>query len=167
MAVTVEMATALRPFEWHTDKDGTHALMWSATLLLRLSKDGDERDFMVNFKGRDDVPGGPCFRCDGLSVPKPLRWFLPSWNADNELYNLAGATHDWLYATGGANRMFSRSECDDIFRGMLREAGLGRFRASTADFMVGLFAGNSRHWKNDSYAIADKCRMELADSRTV
>lgn len=29
------------------------------------------------------------YRCDGLSVPKMFRWYLPSWDKDNQLYNLA------------------------------------------------------------------------------
>jgi hypothetical protein len=161
MAVTVKMATATRPFEWHTDKDGSHALMFSNTLVLRIEKDGREYDCCVNFHGRDDIPGSPCFRCDGLSVPRIFRWFLPDWSGDNDLYNLAGAVHDWLYATVGAYKKFTRSECDDIFRGILRESGLGRFRASTADYMVGLFAGNSRHWGNDDMEIRDMAVMKF------
>lgn len=162
MAVTVMSATTARPFEWHTDKDRSHALMWSNDLFLHLFKDGRVFDVVVHFRGRDDVAGGPCFKCDGLSVPKPLRWFLKDWDPKNGLYNIAGALHDWLYATEGCNGMFSRSECDDIFRGILREAGLGRFKASTADYMVGLFAGSSRHWGNDSYCIAGMARLVAA-----
>ena len=30
------------------------------------------------------------YRCDGLSVPKVFQWYLPSWDKDNQLYNLAG-----------------------------------------------------------------------------
>lgn len=29
------------------------------------------------------------YKCDGLSVPKMFRWYLPSWDEDNSLYNLA------------------------------------------------------------------------------
>lgn len=162
MAVTVTKAWTGRPFVWHTDKDGAHALVWSSTLYLELiNKDGNRQRVDVHFCGRDDVAGNCCFRCDGLSVPRPLRWFLPNWDESNQLYNLAGALHDWLYATVGAYKVFSRSECDDIFRGILRESGQSRFKASTADYMVGLFAGNSRHWGRDEMHIQGMARMEF------
>ena len=161
MAVTVTKAWTLKPFVWHTDKDGAHALVWSSTLHLELEKDGHRRRVDVHFCGRDDIAGTGCFRCDGLSVPKPFRWFLPNWDDDNQLYNLAGALHDWLYATDGVYKTFTRSECDDIFRGILHVSGQGRLRASTADFMVGLFGWNSRHWGRDEYCISGMARMEF------
>jgi hypothetical protein len=98
------------------------------------------------------------FRCDGLSVPCAFRWFLPSWDSKNALYNVAGALHDWLYATKGYS-ILRREECDDIFRGLLRESGIGRFKAGCADKAVEWFAGGKNHWGNDSYQIADKCSM--------
>lgn len=162
MAVTAVSAYTDRKFEWHTDKDGTHALIWTNVLHLVLRKKGKESNVAVTFYGRDDGPGHKGFRCDGLTVPKIFRWFLKDWDPDNELYNIAGALHDWLYATKGCNGMFTRSECDDIFRGLLREAGMNRFHASTADFMVGLFAGSKRHWGNDEYGIVPLARLEVA-----
>lgn len=156
MSITVKKAETGKPFIWHTDKDGSHALVWSSDLRLLISEDGGEpRWFTFHFRGRDDKPGAQGFRCDGLSVPRAFRWFLPSWDESNELYNLAGAFHDWLYATQGAFGRWNRSECDDAFRGILRESGMSRFKASTADFAVGLFAGNSRHWGNDSYNVRE------------
>lgn len=160
MAVTVTKAWTGKPFVWHTDKDKAHALVWSSILYLEIMKGGKKQRINACFSGRDDVPGSGCFRCDGLSVPKPLRWFLPNWDDKNQLYNLAGALHDWLYATKGANGKFSRSECDDIFRGILRESGQSRLKASTADYMVGLFAGNSLHWGRDEYGIGGFVRLE-------
>ena len=100
------------------------------------------------------------FKTDGLSVPRIFRWFLPSWEPYNPIYNLAGIIHDWLYSVKG-NCIFDRSECDDIFRGILRESGLGRFKAGMADWCVGMFAGNERHWGNDSLNVARYGRMEL------
>jgi hypothetical protein len=161
MSVTVKTAHTSRPFEWHSDKDGVHALMWSADLSMRIEYNGAVYDCVVRFSGRDDLLGGPCFRCDGLSVPVLFRWFLPSWDKKNELYNIAGAVHDWLYATKGANEFFTREECDDIFRGILREAGVGRFKAGVADVMVGLFAGCGLHWGNDSLGVASSARLEF------
>ena len=164
--ITVKKAETGKPFIWHTDKDGSHALVWSSDLRLLISEDGGEpRWFNFRFRGRDDVPGTPGFRCDGLSVPRAFRWFLPSWDTSNELYNLAGAFHDWLYATKGFCGRWSRSECDDAFRGILRESGMSRFKASTADFAVGLFAGNSRHWGNDSYGVANLVTLESLEGQ--
>ena len=90
------------------------------------------------------------YRCDGLSVPKFFRWYLPSWDKDNSDYNLAGAIHDALYTVKGAN-LFSREECDDVFRGLLRDSGISRAKAGLADIAVGLFAGGDKHWGNDTW----------------
>lgn len=100
------------------------------------------------------------YRCDGLSVPKVFRWYLPSWDKDNQLYNLAGAIHDALYTLKGAN-MFTREECDDIFRGLLRDSGISRAKAGLADMAVGLFAGGDRHWGNDTWNNKDKIHVKM------
>ena len=86
---------------------------------------------------------------------------LKDWDEKKKLYNLAGALHDWLYATEGDDMMFSRSECDDIFRGILREAGVGRFKAGAADLAVGIFAGNRRHWGSDSYKVGELVHLSV------
>ena len=100
------------------------------------------------------------YRCDGLSVPKVFRWYLPSWDKDNQLYNLAGAIHDALYTLKGAN-MFTREESDDIFRGLLRDSGISRAKAGLADMAVGLFAGGDRHWGNDTWNNKDKIHVKM------
>lgn len=161
MAVTVIDAWTDRRFEWHTDKDKTHVLMWSNTLNVVIEKDGKSRTYAFHFQGRDAIAGQAAFKCDGLSVPKPMRWFLKSWDPANELYNLAGALHDWLYATMGYWQVFSREECDDIFRGILRESGVGRFKAGAADVAVGIFAGNRRHWGSDSYKVCELVHVSV------
>lgn len=160
MAVTVKKASTRRRFEWHTDKDGTHVLIWTSVLHLLLEKKGKQYHVDITFYGRDDEPGHQGYRCNGLSVPWALRWFLKDWDPKNELYCLAGALHDWLYATRGAYAKYSRSECDDIFRGILRESGISRFKAGAADYFVGLLAGNSRHWGNDDYSVATLAKWE-------
>ena len=81
-----------------------------------------------------------------------------SWDSKNSLYNVAGAVHDWLYATKGYS-ILRREECDDIFRGLLRESGISRFKAGAADKAVEWFAGGSNHWGADGYKVADKCSM--------
>ena len=90
------------------------------------------------------------YRCDGLSVPKFFRWYLPSWDKDNSDYNLAGAIHDALYTVKRAS-LFTREECDDVFRGLLRDSGISRAKAGLADMAVGLFAGGDKHWGNDTW----------------
>lgn len=135
--------------------------MWSNTLHAVIVRDGKCKEYAFHFQGRDAKSAQNCYRCDGLSVPAPFRWFLPSWDADNDLYNLAGALHDWLYATLGCWNVWTRAECDDIFRGIMRESGKSRFKASTADLMVGIFAGCRLHWGNDSYGISDTVRFEV------
>lgn len=160
MAVTVKKAWTQKKFEWHTDKDKKHVLMWSSILVLRIERSGKSNDYAFHFQGRDDVAGQPGFKCDGLSVPSVFRWFLPSWDQKNELYNIAGAVHDWLYATKGAYRVWTREECDDIFRGVLRISGVSRFKAGVADKAVELFAGNRRHWGNDCYGVSGLVRVD-------
>lgn len=123
-------------------------------ILMRINT--DRGTYKVRFKRN--------FKCDGLSVPKIFQWFLPSWDKQNLLYNLAGAFHDWLYATGGNKGEFTREECDDCFRCLLRESGVTRFKAGAADLAVGLFAGCKHHWKNDSNNIADKLELKLYDT---
>lgn len=73
---------------------------------------------------------------DGLSIPKPFRWFMPEIDYTNELYSAAGLVHDCLYAS----ELLSKSISDDIFRSILRDAGMTRFKASTAHLCVKMFA---------------------------
>ena len=154
MSVKVNAAGYNNTPIWTGARSGTHVLCRSFTLSVDLTmQDGSERILDAYFM---------CgFRCDGLSVPWLFRWFLKSWDDKNHLYNLAGAFHDWLYATGGANGMFTREECDDIFRGLLRESGKGRGKAGVADKAVEIFAGGSEHWKNDGYGIAEQVVLKV------
>ena len=103
------------------------------------------------------------YRCDGLSVPKFFRWYLPSWDKDNSDYNLAGAIHDALYTVKGAN-LFTREECDDVFRGLLRDSGISRAKAGLADMAVGLFAGGDKHWGNDTWKNKDLIHVNEVDN---
>lgn len=153
MAVTVKTALVSGPFMWTNEKDGSHVLQSEGELYVLLQSKKNEATYRFTFKAG--------FKCDGLSVPWAFRWFLKSWDEDNQLYNLAGALHDWLYATLGAYNIFTRSECDDIFRGILRESGVGRFNAGAADVAVGLFAGNRRHWGSDSYKVGELVHLSV------
>lgn len=90
------------------------------------------------------------YKCDGLSVPKAFHWFLSSWDKNNSTYNLAGAIHDALYTMKGFG-VYKREQCDDIFRGILRDCGISRFKAGCADKAVEWFAGGKSHWGNDDF----------------
>ena len=153
MAVTVETAWVSSPFMWTTEKDGSHVLKSDSDLYFLLQSKKNEATYKFTFKKG--------FKCDGLSVPWMFRWFLHSWDEKNRLYNLAGALHDWLYATKGAYGRFTRSECDDIFRGLMREAGIVRVKAGFADKAVELFAGGKRHWENDDYGVSGLVHLSV------
>lgn len=117
--------------------------------------------FIVSIAGKEHTVTfkfQPGYKCDGLSVPKLFRWFLINWDDTNELYNLAGMVHDALYGRKGFC-IFTRDECDAIFRGLLRESGKDRKHASMADWAVGMFA--SGHWGDDSLHSASLTSMEL------
>lgn len=70
-----------------------------------------------------------------------------------------GAIHDSLYTLKGAN-LFTREECDDVFRGLLRDAGISRMKAGLADMSVGLFAGGDKHWGNDTWNNKNKIHVK-------
>ena len=144
MAVTIRNAMLSPAPAWGTRKDGSHVLNNQFLLIVRADVTAGLVELTFTFREG--------FRCDGLSVPWAFRWFLPSWDSKNALYNVAGAVHDWLYSTKGYS-VFNREACDDIFRGLLRESGIGRFKAGCADKAVEWFAGGGKHWGNDSYGI--------------
>ena len=159
MTVKVKKVIQMSPFLWRTEKDGSHVLKRTATLCLDIRHGGIDMTAKELFCG--DATDGHGFRCDGLSVPKIFRWFLPSWDEKNTLYNVAGALHDGLYATKGNFGMFTREECDDFFRGLLRCSGINRFKAGCADKAVEWFAGGKAHWGADQYKVSTLCRMEI------
>lgn len=144
MAVTVKKAFVRGPTSWLYRKDGWFRLLIDSTLALEIVKDEKRFVFDARFlKG---------YETDGLSVPKIFQKWFPKFDKVNILYNFSGMFHDWLYSVKGntGDAVFSRSECDDLFRGILREAGISRTKAGIMDWCVGLFAGGSRHWGNDS-----------------
>lgn len=96
------------------------------------------------------------FRCNGGSVPKPFRWFMPSWDDKVPLLNLAYCLHDWLYASS----MMPKEQADDLLRGLLRDAGYNRFHASTVCWAVNTFAKS--HYGHDEYHVAALGQLEIA-----
>lgn len=159
MSLTVNNVISSSQFLWRTAEDGSHVLKRTSMLVFEFTRFGVRYTARVRFCG--EATDGEGFRCDGLSVPWAFRWFLPSWDKRNQVYNVAGALHDWLYATKGNYGMFCREECDDTFRGLLRESGISRFKAGCADKAVEWFAGGSEHWGNDGYGIRTLARMEV------
>lgn len=87
----------------------------------------------------------PGFQCDGGSVPWCFRWFVPSWSQTNDLINAAFFIHDAAYASG----LVHRDIADDMLRGLLRDAGLSRFKASTVCWCVNNFAAGHYGPEND------------------
>lgn len=95
------------------------------------------------------------FRTNGGSVPWCFRWFVPSWSSTNDLINIAYALHDGLYASG----LLHRSVSDDLLRGLLRDAGLSRIKASTVCYAVNKFAES--HYQKDEYDTAKFIRLHV------
>lgn len=96
------------------------------------------------------------FKCNGGSVPKPFRWFMPSWDDKVPLLCVAYMLHDWLYAS----TMMPKEQADDLLRGLLRDAGYNRFHASTVCWAVNTFAKS--HYGHDEYHVAALGELEIA-----
>ena len=94
---------------------------------------------------------------DGLSIPKPFRWFMPEIDYTNELYSAAGLVHDCLYAS----ELLSKSISDDIFRSILRDAGMTRFKASTAHLCVKMFANCHYGIKHDTNNLRNFIKVSI------
>lgn len=92
----------------------------------------------------------PGFRTDGGSVPKPFQCVIPSWDKSNELLNLAYALHDYCYGS----EVLSKSDSDDLVRGMLRDSGMSRVKAGMVHMAVYRFAGNHYGIEHDKWDCA-------------
>jgi hypothetical protein len=75
------------------------------------------------------VPVG--FTTDLASVPRVLRSFVTI----NGIHRRAAVLHDWLYS----NKMYTRKECDKIFKLAMLECGCSGFVANT--MYLGVRAG--------------------------
>lgn len=93
------------------------------------------------------------FRYDGCSAPKIVNKWLPKYKK-NAKYDICALVHDILYGTRGEvlklPKALTADSCDAIYRGSLREAGLSRLIASSADFWL-VFAHNKKHFGADQY----------------
>lgn len=151
MAVTVKEAFVRFPAKFYVQKNGNVRLLGDNFLCMKIERKKVVYNVVVHFQKN--------YENDGLSRPEFAKKWIKKFDPDNSLYNFAGAVHDWLYSVKGDGK-FSRSECDDIFRGVLREAGISRFKAGMMDWAVGVFAGNSRHWGNDSFKVKNLVKIE-------
>lgn len=87
------------------------------------------------------------FMWNGASIPKIFRWFLPNFDKKNNLYNVGALVHDALYAS----KLWERLRSDDLYRSILRDSGISRFKAGTADKAL-IFA--KKHYGDDEYNCA-------------
>lgn len=118
-----------------------------------------QNDVWIDFLYNDDkfritVDAGAM--TDGLSVPKIFRWYLPDWNDNNPLYNIAGICHDGAYGS----ELLSKDIADALFYQGLIKAGISKSKATVAKWAVEHLAGLHYGKKNDDFGIAEYVNVE-------
>ena len=93
---------------------------------------------------------------DGLSVPKIFRCYLPDWNDNNPLYNIAGICHDGAYGS----ELLSKDIADELFYQGLLKAGISKSKATVAKWAVEHLAGLHYGRKNDDFGISEYVKVE-------
>lgn len=112
-------------------------------------------DFLYNDnKFRISVDAGAM--TDGLSVPKIFRWYLPDWNDNNPLYNIAGICHDGAYGS----ELLAKDIADELFYQALIKAGISKSKATVAKWAVEHLAGLHYGKKNDDFGISEYVSVE-------
>ena len=112
-------------------------------------------DFLYNDnKFRISVDKGAM--TDGLSVPKIFRWYLPDWNDNNPLYNIAGICHDGAYGS----EVLGKWVADEMFYQALLKAGISRSKAYVAKWAVENLAGLHYGRQHDDYDIAPYVKLD-------
>lgn len=94
---------------------------------------------------------------DGLSTPRLLQWFIPSYIEGEHLFNWAGLIHDALYGSA----LLTKDVADDVFRSVLRDSGLSRFRASSAEFWMSKFSKSHYGIEHDTHGLRFHTRMQV------
>lgn len=127
------------PLKYETD---------SKTGLLRLTKGlsmvvKEENGKTLRFVFKKDLVW------DGLSIPKAFRWFLPNAYPSSAAYDIAGLVHDFCYGSA----CVSKEDADDIFRSLLRDSGVSRFKAGLAEKCVNWFADSHYGIAHDKWGI--------------
>lgn len=113
-------------------------------------------DFEYNYgKFRIKVDKGAM--TDGLSVPKIFRWYLPDWNDNNVLYNVAGIAHDGMYGSEAV----CKDLADEIFYQGLLTAGISRSKATVAKYAVQYLAGLHYGHNNDDFGISEYVSLDV------
>lgn len=93
---------------------------------------------------------------DGLSVPKIFQWYLPDWDNNNPLYNIAGICHDGAYGS----ELLSKEIADELFYLGLLKAGISKSKAKVAKWAVEHLAGLHYGRNNDDYGISPYVKLE-------
>lgn len=93
---------------------------------------------------------------DGLSVPKIFQWYLPDWDNDNALYNIAGICHDGAYGS----ELLSKDIADELFYQALIKAGISKSKATVAKWAVEHLAGLHYGRNNDDFGISEYVSVE-------
>ena len=88
---------------------------------------------------------------DGLSVPKIFRWYLPDWDKDNVLYNVAGIVHDGAYGS----ELLAKDIADELFYQGLVMAGISKSKATVAKYAVQYLAGLHYGREHDDFGISE------------
>lgn len=113
-------------------------------------------DFQLSFnKFRIIVDKGAM--TDGLSVPKIFRWYLPDWDDNNPLYNIAGICHDGAYGS----EVLCKELADELFYQGLIKAGISKTKASVAKWAVEHLAGLHYGRKHDDFDIAPYVQIQI------
>lgn len=94
---------------------------------------------------------------DGLSVPKIFRWYLPDWDDNNPLYNIAGIIHDGCYGS----ELVAKPLADEIFYYGLLKAGISSNKAKVARWAVENLAGLHYGHEHDDFGISEYVHLEI------
>lgn len=137
---------AYSPFSWKDIKDDLKRLVGSPRFVLACD-DGNVYEFSLS-EG---------LLWDGASIPAAFRWFLPNIDPLNLAYTAAGLLHDFCYGS----ECLPKDKADDLFRGVMRDAGISRFKAGVADFAVRHFGASHYGQKNDRLEIRYFGRMTI------
>lgn len=141
------MAVTLKKIEYHNvnveydKKKKLYTFINDASIVYYFTKNKKDYSLKLSLKKG--------FRTDGASIPSWATWFLPKWDPKHMEYNCGAIVHDVFYTTKGIDGVFTREECDDFFRGAVRLAGYGRFKAGVADKALEWFGDGPTHWGSD------------------
>jgi len=145
MSVKVKKSFLNGALSWYFSKAGCVRLMDDVSLCMEIERDKRCYAFELLFKKG--------YENDGLNVPKFLQKWFKKIDKKNELYNFAGFAFCFLYDVKGCLQkdfILSLPECDSIFKGILLNAGVSRFKASVISFVLSGFCGYFDRWVSPS-----------------